>query len=281
MLLKELQKMGIEELKQKGIEEPEVKARLLLQHELKVTREYLIINNNEQIENKIEKKYIEDIQKIIQGVPLQHITQKQEFMGNTFFVNENVLIPRPDTEVLVEEVINILRKEKSTKILDICTGSGAIAISIAKNIENVKIYATDISKKAIEVAKKNAKINKVEEKIEFIESNLFENISENDFNIIVSNPPYIESEVIKTLYIEVQKEPIIALDGGSDGLDFYREIIEKANKYLSKNGYLCLEIGYHQKEEVTKIIEKYKYKDTYSKKDLGNNDRIIITKVGE
>lgn len=281
MLLKELQKMGIKELKQKGIEESEVKARLLLQHELKVTREYLIINNNEQIEKKIEKKYIEDIQKIIQGVPLQHITQKQEFMGNTFFVNENVLIPRPDTEVLVEEVINILRKEKSTKILDICTGSGAIAISIAKNIENVKIYATDISKNAIEVAKKNAKINKVEEKIEFIESNLFKNISENDFNIIVSNPPYIESEVIKTLDIEVQKEPIIALDGGIDGLDFYREIIEKANKYLSKNGYLCLEIGYHQKEEVTKIIEKYKYKDTYSKKDLGNNDRIIITKVGE
>ena len=290
MILKEVIKQGIIQLKKNNIQSPELKARLLLQHKLNVTREYLIINDTMQIEEKTEKQYFEAIQEIMQGKPLQHITNKQEFMGMTFFVNEDVLIPRPDTENLVEEVINLIKKDRKEKnkeekvrILDLCTGSGAIAVSIAKYVEKCKIIAIDISPKALKVAKTNAKINDTEEKIEFMQSDLFKNLNEkiHKFDIIVSNPPYIETETIKKLDIEVQKEPLIALDGGIDGLDFYRKIIENSSKFLNKNGYLCFEIGYNQKQRVIEILEKYKFKEIYCKKDIGDNDRVIISKVGE
>ncbi len=290
MILKEALKQGVIQLKKNNIQSPELKARLLLQHKLNVTREYLIINDTMQIEERTEKQYFEAIQEIIQGKPLQHITNKQEFMGMTFFVNEDVLIPRPDTENLVEEVINLIKKDRKEKnkeekvrILDLCTGSGAIAVSIAKYVEECKIIAIDISQKALKVAKTNAKINDTEEKIEFMQSDLFKNLNEkiHKFDIIVSNPPYIETETIKKLDIEVQKEPLIALDGGIDGLDFYRKIIENSGKFLNKNGYLCFEIGYNQKQRVIEILEKYKFKEIYCKKDIGDNDRVIISKVGE
>ena len=158
-----------------------------------------------------------------------------------------MLIPQPDTEILVEEVIKISEDIDKLKILDLCTGSGAIAVSLKKYIENSRVVATDISERALEIAAKNAKDNNVE--IEFIKSNLFRDVN-TKFNIIVSNPPYIKTSVIETLEKEVQKEPIIALNGGIDGLDFYRSIINEADKYLNINGFLCLEIGYDQKNEV-------------------------------
>ena len=198
-----------------------------------------------------------------------------------FFVDENVLIPRQDTEILVEEVIKIANKNNSIKILDLCTGSGAIAVSLAKYIENSEITAVDISEKALGIAKRNAKINKVENKITFVKSDLFNNLANNKFDIIVSNPPYIKKQTIKTLEKQVQKEPLIALDGGEDGLDFYKKIIKNAYIFLKYNGYLCFEIGYDQKQEVIDLIVKEeKYINTYSKKDLYDNDRIVITKVG-
>ena len=199
-----------------------------------------------------------------------------------FYVDESVLIPRPDTETLVEEVIKIAKKINAKKILDLCTGSGAIAVSLAKYIENSNITAVDISSKAIRIAKLNAKNNEVENQITFLESNLFENIPEEKYDIIVSNPPYIKRGVLQTLEKEVKKEPIIALDGGIDGLDFYRKISKKSIEYLKYGGYLCLEIGYDQKIDVIELIEnEEKYTNTYSKKDLFGNDRVIITKVGD
>ena len=161
-------------------------------------------------------------------------------------------------------------------------GSGAIAISLAKYIKGSKITATDISKKAIEVAKINAKKNEVENQITFIESDLFENIPKEKYDIIVSNPPYIKENIIKTLTKEVQKEPLIALDGGKDGLDFYRKIITKSYEFLKYKGYLALEIGYDQKIDVIEQIKnEEKYIGTYCIKDLYGNDRVIITKVGD
>ena len=212
---------------------------------------------------------------------MQHITHQQEFMKLMFYVDENVLIPRPDTEILVEEVIKLAKSINAKKILDLCTGSGAIAVSLAKYIEGSQITATDISRKALSIAKLNATNNDVEDRITFVSSDLFQNISEEKYDIIVSNPPYIKRKVIKTLDEEVKREPIIALDGGNDGLDFYKKIIGNAYQYLKYKGYLCLEIGYDQKDEVIDLINKEeKYIDTYSKKDLFDNDRIVITKLG-
>lgn len=253
-------------------------SKILLKHLLNVTDSYLIINNEEQLSLEIEEKFKKAVKLLNEGMPLQYITNKQEFMKLNFYVDSNVLIPQPDTEILVEEVLNILGENSENKnVLDLCTGSGAIGISIAKYSDNI-VTMTDISKNALEIAKKNANNNKVSEKCKFILSDMFENIKEK-FDIIVSNPPYIKTEIINTLDKEVQNEPIIALDGGKDGLDFYKNIVENAYKYLNKNGILALEIGYDQKEEVINLLKSSgHYKNIYSKKDIGNNDRIIICK---
>lgn len=280
MLIKEAIRKGMILLKTNNIQEPNLKSRLLMQYILNKPRQYMLIHDNEELTNKQEKAYLENIEKMIKGVPLQHITHSQEFMKMNFYVNENVLIPRPDTEILVEEVINIAKKTNAKKILDLCTGSGAIAISLAKYIENSQITAVDISEEALRIAKLNAVNNNVEDKITFVKSDLFENIVKEKYDIIVSNPPYIKKDFMKKLDKEVQQEPYIALDGGYDGLDFYRKIISEGYQYLKFKGYLCMEIGYDQKQEVFDIIKSQeKYSNTYSKIDLGGNDRIVVTTV--
>lgn len=280
MTIKQALNKGMMILKSNKIETPKLKARLLLQYILKKPRQYIIVYDNEEIGKKEQFEYFVNIEKLTKGIPLQHITHTQEFMKMDFYVNQNVLIPRPDTEVLVEEVIKIANRFQNPVILDLCTGSGAIGISIAKNVKNAKIYAIDISENALEVAKKNAKNLEVEEQITFIKSDLFEQIKNIKFDIIVSNPPYIKKEEINHLSEEVQKEPQIALNGGIDGLDFYRKIVNQGIDYLKLGSYLCFEIGYDQKIDVVEIIEKEnKYINTYCKKDLYGNDRIIITKV--
>lgn len=279
MTIKELILYGTRKIKENNIENANLQAKLLLSSILNKPKEYLIINQEKEIKNKEEETYKKGIQKIIEGYPIQYIIKNQEFMKLNFYVDENVLIPQPDTEILVEEVINITKKNENLKILDMCTGSGAIAISLAKYIKNSKIYAIDISKKAIQIAKKNAKQNNVYEKIVFLESNMFEKIPKLKFDIIVSNPPYIERNIIENLSTQVKYEPLIALDGGIDGLDFYKIISDNAYKYLNQNGNLCLEIGYNQRKSVTEILLKSnKYKEIYCKKDLENNDRVIIAK---
>lgn len=268
-------------LKNEDIEAPKNKARILLQYTLKVTKEYLIIYDNKDVTSGQRDEYTKNIKRLISGEPLQYITGLQEFMKLNFLVNKDVLIPQPDTEILVEEVIRIAKEIENPSILDLCTGSGAIAISLAKYVPNVKICATDVSKKALEIAKQNAKFNGVLNNIEFKESNLFDKIKDLKFDIIVSNPPYIPTEEIKKLPIDVRHEPKIALDGGNDGLEFYRKIFENGYKFLNRLGFICVEIGYNQKENVKKIIEnKKRYVETYSKKDLCQNDRVIVTRIG-
>ena len=280
MTIKDTIKKGMIDLKVNGISEPNLKARLIMQFILNKPRQYILVYDNQILTLRQEVDYFKAIKKLIKGIPLQHITNMQEFMKMNFYVDENVLIPRQDTEVLVEEVIKIAQKTNAKNILDMCTGSGAIAVSLAKNIENSHITAVDISAKALNIAKKNARNNLVENQITFVSSNLFENLVGQKYDIIVSNPPYIKKSLIKSLDKEVQKEPIIALDGGEDGLDFYRKIVKHGHEFLKYNGYLCLEIGYDQKIDVIELIEnENNYVDTYCKKDLFENDRVIVTHV--
>lgn len=275
MKIVEVLQNAIQELNNNNISDPIMKSRILLANILNTTKEYLVINSEEEISIETTNKFNEGINKLIKGCPLQYITNHQEFMKLDFYVDENVLIPRADTEILVEEVISNCEKNKEYKILDLCTGSGAIGISIARYIPNSYVICTDISSKALEIARKNAKANNIDN-IEFIESDMFKNIK-GKFDIIVSNPPYIVKDVITTLDKEVQNEPYIALNGGIDGLDFYKIIACEAHKHLNENGKVFLEIGYDQKEEVTNLLKvSEKYNSIYSKKDLYDNDRIVV-----
>ena len=281
MTIRELLRQAIIMLKNENIEAPKNKARMLLQTTLKKSKEYLMIYDTKEITPKEREEYIKNVKRLIMGEPLQYITGKQEFMKLNFLVTKDVLIPRQDTEILVQEVIEKTKNLQNPIILDLCTGSGAIAVSLAKYVNNTKIYAVDISPKALEIAKKNAELNGVKNNIEFIESNLFTKIKDQKFDIIVSNPPYIETKNLRLLPKDVQNEPQIALDGGKDGLDFYKKILENAYKYLNKHGYICLEIGYNQNRSVLQILENQKkYINAYSKKDLCENDRIVVAQNG-
>ena len=281
MTIKQALIKGVTVLKLEKISTPKLKARLLLQYVLKKPRQYLIVYDNQQLTDKEEQEYLKYVELLTQGEPIEHITHQKEFMKLNFYVDENVLIPRQDTEVLVEEVIKIAKKIKAKKILDLCTGSGAIAISLAKYLENIQLTAVDISRKALDIAMANAKNNHVQDKITFVESNLFQDLRQEKYDLIVSNPPYIRRKELETLDREVRKEPRLALDGGEDGLDFYRNIMDKGYEYLKYGGYICLEIGYDQKEEVMQIIEDKKhYMGTYCKKDLYDNDRVVVTRLG-
>ena len=281
MTIKQALIKAVTVLKLEKISTPKLKARLILQYVLKKPRQYLIVYDNQKLTDKEEQEYLKYIELLTQGEPIEHITHQKEFMKLNFYVDENVLIPRQDTEILVEEVIKIAKKIRAKKILDLCTGSGAIAVSLAKYLENVQLTALDISGKALDIAIANAKNNHVQDKITFVESNLFQDLGQEKYDIIVSNPPYIKRKDMETLDREVKKEPKLALDGGEDGLDFYRDISNKAYEYLKYGGYICLEIGYDQKEEVMQIIkDKKQYKGTYCKKDLYNHDRVIVTRLG-
>lgn len=280
MTIMEAIKKGMIELKNSNIESPKLKSRLLMQFTLNKPRQYVIVNDMEELNENEERKYFDAILKIRKGIPLEHITHQKEFMKLNFFVDENVLIPRQDTEILVEEVIKIAQKTNAKKILDLCTGSGAIAVSLAKYLPQSEITAIDISNEALKIAKKNAINNQVENQITFISSDMFTNLNDEKFDIIVSNPPYIKRNVIESLDEEVKREPYIALDGGEDGLYFYKKIIRESYQYLKYRGYLCLEIGFDQKIDVIELIEnEEKFENTYSKKDLYDNDRIIVTRI--
>lgn len=287
---------AVEKLKVNGVQDARLQAKILMAHILKENEQFLIVHNQDELSEYIIEEYRKYIDKLIKGIPIQYITNKQEFMKLNFYVDENVLIPQPDTEILVEEVINNNSKvfnnikasnnaqEKNSndikiEILDLCTGSGAIGISLAKYIENCKVTCTDISMKALQIAKLNAEKNLVHRNMEFILSDLFQELQGKTFNIIVSNPPYIKTEVIKKLDKTVQNEPFLALGGGEDGLYFYKQIAEKAYKFLKESGELYLEIGYDQKSEVIKLLKDInKYEEITCKKDLAGNDRVIIAK---
>lgn len=275
---------GRKYLLNENIENKPLKIRLLLEHVLNMNKYELVINHTQEIDEYKLKNFEQGLEKLKNNIPIQYITNNQEFMKMNFYVDENVLIPQPDTEILVEAVINYCKSVNTNnmqstkiKILDLCTGSGAIAISLAKYIENCEITATDISNKAIQIAKLNAERNLVHKKINFIESDMFSKINEKNFDIIVSNPPYIETSTIKTLCAEVQKEPHIALDGGLDGLNFYRIIINNSSEFLKDSGKLFLEIGYNQKNELFNLINNSNsFSHPSCIQDLSGNDRVII-----
>lgn len=277
-------KDAMHQLNKNKIQDSSIIVREILCYVLKEKKQFLIINQDKELDKKTIENFYKYIDEIIKGKPLQYINNKQEFMGYEFFVDENVLIPQPDTETVVEKVIDIykerLSKLENVRILDLCTGSGAIAISIDKQLEknnNLKIDASDISKVALQVAQKNK--NNLKSDVNFINSNMFNNIKEK-YDIIVSNPPYIEKNIIKTLPKDVQKEPVIALDGGNDGLDYYKIISNNAYKFLNSGGYICLEIGYNQKDSVINILSlTKKYYEINAYKDLTGNYRCIMAKM--
>lgn len=276
MKIRELLKKEIDELNKYEIEDSFFKAKILLAYEMDCDIQYLNIHIDEEVEERVVEKFENDIQKLISGMPVQYITNHQEFYGFDFYVDRDVLIPQPDTEILVEEVITLSKQFAiKPKIVDMCTGSGAIAIAISKNID-AEIWASDISKSALDIARKNAIKNEVD--IKFIHSDMFENINEK-FDIIVSNPPYIDTLTIHELSQEVKNEPFIALDGGEDGLKFYRILAQNAKKYLKPNGILAVEIGYNQGEVVSSLFKNCGLIDVYVKKDLSRNDRIVVGKV--
>ena len=264
----------IKELRKNNIEEASQIAKILLQFVLNKNKIEILQKQEDEIEEKKWQEYQLAIQKVIQGIPLQYITQNQEFYGLPFYVNEHVLIPQPDTEILVEEVLSIAKKENKQEILDLCTGSGAIGITLAYHLETAHITMSDISKEALNIAKRNSEQNHIFEKVTLVQSNLLQKI-EGKFDIIVSNPPYIQTNVIPTLSKQVQNEPHLALDGGEDGLYFYRKIIKEAPSYLKQDGYLCLEIGYNQKEQVVKLAQE-QFSKIETKKDLAGNNRVVL-----
>lgn len=261
------------------IENVKVKIKRILCNLLNISKEQIFFHEEDEVTAEIESLFFKQIKELKAGVPIQYIIHKQEFMKLNFYVEDGVLIPQPDTEILVEEAIKKVIEKEKIKILDLCTGTGCIGISLAYYLQKSQVTLSDISEIAIKVAAKNSKKNQVEKRVNIVKSDLFKKIKEIDFDLIVSNPPYIQTRVISTLNIEVQKEPILALDGGKDGLDFYRSILRQAWRYLKKDGYLLLEIGFDQKEQVEQLVkDNTNYQLLETKKDLAGNDRIIIIK---
>lgn len=247
-------------------------AWLLLEMTCKIDRKFYYMYMDEELSNDFLKEYELAVDKRAEHVPLQYIVGETEFMGLKFKVNSNVLIPRQDTETLVEEALKIVKP--GMKVLDLCTGSGCIIISIVHNIPKVMGYGADISKQAVNTAKENAKLN--ETLVLFERSDLFENISEK-FDVIVSNPPYIPTDAILELMPEVQSfEPMEALDGKEDGLYFYRKIIAQSKDYLNPNGFLMFEIGHDQAQAVCDMMREAQFSDIRVIKDLAKNDRVVM-----
>lgn len=259
---------------------PRLDVELLLQKALgNVDRIYIHINLSKELTKDQYDLFLEMIKDRINGRPIAYIVGNREFMGLDFFVKEGVLIPRPDTEPLVEEVIELCNEKNSVEILDIGTGSGAITISLAKYIKNSKVTSFDISDIPLEVGRQNAINNGVEDKTIFIKSDLFSAIKSKEikFDVIVSNPPYIPKKDIETLHTQVKDyEPYNALEGGEDGLDFYREITKQSKIYLKSNGILAYEVGHDQAEDVSKIMSDNGYTKIYTKKDIQGIDRVVI-----
>ena len=267
----ELLKSGENELVSSNMSDAELDAWYLLEYLTGMSRAKFFLDRDMEVSDEIKDRYLSLIHMRKEHIPLQHITGTQEFMGFDFFVNENVLVPRQDTECLVE---NVLPFAHGKKILDMCTGSGCIIISLKKLEETAECTGADISKKALEVAQKNAASNEAE--VYFQESERFEKIN-GQYDIIVSNPPYIRPDVIKTLEPEVREhDPMLALDGGEDGLMFYRILAKEGKKHLAGPGMMFMEIGHDQGRAVEEIFENEGFKEVVVKKYVCEIDRVVM-----
>lgn len=270
MVISELERQIRQELNNDNFFE----AEQIIMSALNMTREKLILNAKREITDKEYAKILKMTSRRKKGEPLQYILGSTEFMSLEFFVGEGVLIPRQDTETFTEIVLDMLIHEKAYNVLDICTGSGCIGISLAYYRENVRADLIDISDTAAETARRNAAHNDVEERVSIYKCDILKEYPDKKYDIIVSNPPYIESDVIQTLQTEVRDyEPHLALDGGADGLLFYRRIIEIAPKLLNKDGIIAFEIGYNQGEAVSSMMSAFNNVQVI--KDLCGNDRVV------
>lgn len=275
--LKELFALGVNRLKKAEIEESELDAWYILEKITGLGRAEYFIHSEDIIEKDKAEEFFRLIERRSKRIPLSYVIGTRDFFGITFKVNENVLIPEQETEILVEEVI---KHSEGKTVLDMCTGSGCIAISIALFGKPLKVVASDISEKALEVAGENANNLEVCD-ISFIQGDMFENVTEK-YDIIVSNPPYIETKVIDELMPEVRDYiPRLALDGDEDGLKFYRIISKEAVKKLNKNGRIFYEIGYNQSRAVASILLENGFTDVKIMKDYSGLDRIVMAKLGE
>jgi len=279
----EILNQAVEQLKSAGIGRPRTNAELLLGAVLNKNKVDLYLDRDRILISDEIEKFNQCIKERTSGRPVQYIIGTVEFFGLGFKVDERVLIPRPDTETLVEVVIEQLANKENPKIIDLGTGSGAIAISLATNLKSPFIYATDLSKEALEVAKENAKRNNVESQIEFLCGDLFEPLRnknlEGQVDCVVSNPPYVSKNEFDRLPKEVKDyEPIVALRTDKEGTSFHGSIIENSLDFLSKSGILALEVGLGQTSKVTELIRNRKdFKNTEIKKDLGGIERIVVS----
>lgn len=275
MIYKEIYEKGTDILKRVGIRDDRLDARLLLEYVCKTDHSTLFAHPDREISDLEERSYMELISRRAQREPLAYILGSWDFMGLTFKVNENVLIPEQDTEILVEEALRYC--EDGMRVLDLCTGSGCIALSILNFTNETKAVCTDISEKALNVARENAVTLGLDNRADFFCTDLFPENNGAKFDLIVSNPPYIASGIIETLAPEVKDyEPRLALDGAEDGLVFYRRIIKSVPDYLFSNGYLVMEIGYDQGEAVVSLLKQDKrYHDIEVIKDYSENDRVV------
>ena len=273
MKISDVLKNTADRLKKADIDTANLDAKLLLCKYLNKDKLYLIVNANEEIE--VDSSFSELVERRENYEPMQYILGKAEFYGLDFTVNKNVLIPRPDTEILVERVIDFVGDNQYT-VLDIGTGSGCIPITVAVNCKNAKAYTVDISPDATKVAVDNAKNNGVGDRVTFLNMDILNEFPDFKVDCIVSNPPYIEDEVIPTLMEDVKNyEPIIALSGGEDGLVFYRRIAEKGKDILNDGGFIAFEVGHNQAQEVKEILDRNGYINIEITKDLAGIDRVV------
>lgn len=288
MRIREVLQEAVEKLKAVGKATPLLDAEVLLCHVLHMDRLYLYIHRDREITEEQIKAYGRLIEKRLDGVPVQYLIHRQEFMGLEFYVEEGVLIPRPDTEILVEAVIRWVQAaggQEPIFIADLGTGSGAISVSLAYYLQHAYIYSVDVSPKALAMGRENAKIHGVEQRIEFLRGDLFEPFQGERFmgtlDVLVSNPPYIPRKEIPCLQPEVAKyEPKLALDGGEDGLDFYRRIVGEAYLFLKNRGLIALEVGHDQADAVKKMMEERKnYTEIQKIRDFGGIERVVTALV--
>lgn len=278
MTLRDLLTEGEHALQSAGIEDWKMDAWYLMEEMLHVSRTRYLMEPSKEVSPEEEMLYKKQIARRAEHIPLQHLTGHQEFMGLDFQVSEDVLVPRQDTEILVEEALKYVHS--GMKLLDMCTGSGCILLSIVKlaaelnGCKEVTGTGVDLSEKALKIAQENRRTLGMEKTTALLQSDLFEQVN-GTYDMIVSNPPYIASEVITTLSEEVKDhEPVMALDGGTDGLDFYRIIIEKSPAYLAPKGMLFFEIGYDQGASVSQLMEK-DFENIHVIQDLAGLDRVV------
>lgn len=271
MTYRQLYDYGVTQLTDACIEEAALDARILLEYICHTDRNALLVYGNTERSIEEEDAYKKVISKRSERIPLQHITGEQAFMGLRFQVNEHTLIPRQDTEILVEQAGKHLKSDM--RILDMCTGSGCILLSLLKYYHGCTGVGVDLSEKALEIAKTNAQ--SLEINADFVQSDLFANV-EGKFDMIVSNPPYIKTAVIETLMPEVREhEPMQALDGFEDGLYFYKKIVEAAKDFLYNGSWLLFEIGYDQAQEVSELMEKAGFQQIEVIKDYAGLNRVV------